>query len=306
MPPIALSTMWAQQERFAGAGMAAFAAVARASGYTYIEVSHSTDEAGLRALLEQTTLPVSSLHAPTPLTRDAAGRPNTALNLASADDEERRAAVTAHVRTIDAAAEHGIGYVVVHLGQTEGGALAGETALRRLYAQGTVAGAEVAAERARAKAERAQRAATALPAARRSLEELCTRAARHGVRIGLETRLHYHEIPTIDEALTLLSDQDAAVCGYWHDVGHAEAQHRLGLEDRERWFDVLGERLVGCHLHDMQGVVDHRAPGHGDVAWGYVARGVANAAVKTFEIDQREPEPSLAAALTLLRREGVV
>ena len=56
----------------------------------------------------------------------------------------------------------------------------------------------------------------------------------------------------------------------------------------------------------MQGIVDHRAPGRGDVTWGYLARGVAHAAVKTLEIDQREPEPSLAAALTLLRREGVL
>lgn len=304
MPPIALSTMWAQQPRFAS-NMAAFAEVARAAGYSHIEVSHSTDETGLRALLAQTTLPLSSLHAPTPLTRDAARRPNTDLNLAATDESERRAALAAHARTIDFAAEHGIGYVVVHLGYTAGGPLAGETALRRLYAQGVHEGTEVDAERARTQNERAARAITALTAARRSLDELCALAAGRGVRLGIETRVGYHEIPTLDEVLTLLAEQDAAVCGYWHDVGHAEVQHRLGLEDRERWFAALGTRLIGCHLHDMQGVVDHRAPGHGDVQWGYVARGVAHAAVKTLEIDQHEPEPALAAALTLLRAEGV-
>jgi sugar phosphate isomerase/epimerase len=306
MPPLALSTMWAQQERFAGAAMASFCEVARDAGYTHVEISHSTDEAGVTALLAQTILPLASLHAPTPLTRDAAGSPNTHLNLAGEDEQERAAAVAAHARTIEIAADHGVRYVVVHLGAAGRGALAGEAALRRLYAQGNVASAEVEAERARARSERAARALTALPAARRSLDELCALAQRHGVRLGIETRLNYHEIPSLDEAVTLLAEQDPTYCGYWHDVGHAEVQHRLGLEDRERWFALLGSRLLGCHLHDMQGVVDHRAPGRGDVAWGYIARGVANAQVKTLEIDQREPQESLSAALTLLRREGVV
>src|SRR6185312_10570111 len=123
---------------------------------------------------------------------------------------ERAAAVAAHARTIEIAADHDVGYVVVHLGAAGHGALAGEAALRRLYAQGSVAGPEVEAERARARSERAARALTALPAARRSLDELCALALRHGVRLGIETRLNYYEIPSLDEAVTLLAEQDPA------------------------------------------------------------------------------------------------
>lgn len=303
--PIALSTMWAQQDRFAG-NLRAFAEVARTAGYSHIEVSHSTDEEGLEQILRQDLLPISSLHAPTPLARDAAGRPNTHLNLASADEEERRAAVAAHLRTIGVAADWGIGYVVVHLGWAGNGPIAAETALRRLYNAGQTSGAEVDALRERARAERAAGGRAALPAVRRSLDELVAHAGGRGVRLGLETRVGYHELPSLDEAAALLAEQDPGVAGYWHDVGHAEVQHRLGLEERERWCAVLGERLIGCHLHDMHGITDHRAPGLGDVQWGYLARGLASAAVRTLEIDQRQPEPSLADALTLLRREGVL
>jgi sugar phosphate isomerase/epimerase len=56
----------------------------------------------------------------------------------------------------------------------------------------------------------------------------------------------------------------------------------------------------------MEGIVDHRAPGRGDVDWEYVARGVANSTVRTFEINQHQPEESLPVALALLRREGVI
>ncbi|HLZ68286.1 MAG TPA: hypothetical protein VKV26_00105, partial [Dehalococcoidia bacterium] len=95
---VALSTMWAQQDRFA-AEMAPFAELAAASGYTHVEVSHATEERGLRQLMAQPTLPLSSLHAPTPRERTANGRWNTDLNLAAEDEGERAAAVAATLRT---------------------------------------------------------------------------------------------------------------------------------------------------------------------------------------------------------------
>jgi sugar phosphate isomerase/epimerase len=305
MAVIALSTMWAQQQRFA-ADMAPFAEIARNAGFTHIEVSHATDEAGLNSLLRQEVLPLSSLHAPTPLTRDAAGRPNSALNLAATDEEERRAALAAHRRTIAIAAEHGIGYIVVHLGSVSADGLPGERRLRELYQQGIVDGDEVRALREQTRQERAELARAALPQARRSLNDLAAEAAARGVRLGLETRVGYHEIPSLEEALALLAEQDPGTVGYWHDVGHAEVQHRLGLQDRGQWFAVLGQRLFGCHLHDVRGLLDHRAPGRGDVQWAYIARGVAGAAVCTFEIDQHEPEAALAESLLFLQHEGVV
>src|SRR5437763_15489792 len=112
---VALSTMWAQQPRFE-ANMTAFAEIAKAAGYDHIEVSHATDDTGLRTLMEQSVLPLSSLHAPTPRARTTGGRWNTDLNLAAEDEAERHTAVAATLRTIELAAEAGAGSVVVHLG----------------------------------------------------------------------------------------------------------------------------------------------------------------------------------------------
>ena len=77
---------------------------------------------------------------------------------------------------------------------------------------------------------------------------------RRGVALGLESRLHYHEIPHPDEALDLLADYDNASAGYWHDVGHCEVQARLGMIDRAAWFPTLTARTIGSHLHDVDGI----------------------------------------------------
>jgi len=302
---IALSTMWAQQDRFAQ-DMTPFAEIARAAGYTHIEVSHATDETGLRQLMAQRVLPLSSLHAPTPRSRTANGRWNLDLNLAALDETERAAALAATLVTIDRAAEAGVSSVVVHLGAVGAGGVRGDSALRGLYTRGLTSGPDVDAARREAIEERARRAPAALDAAAQSLAAIAGHARGRGVRVGIETRMWYHEIPLPDEAVALLAEYAPDEVGYWHDVGHAEILGRLGLVPVEDWFARLGERLIGCHLHDMQGIVDHRAPGLGDVRWDYIARGVAATPIRTLEINQHQPEAALASALDLLRAQGVL
>ncbi len=303
MTAVALSTMWAQQERFA-ADIRAFARVARAAGYDGIEVSHATGLEELEELLRQDILPVLSLHAPTPRL-PARGGSNGALNLASTDEDERREAVTHTQRTIAYATAAGARYVVVHLGGLPA-MLPAEQRLRALFHAGQIASAAADAARAEAHRERSAAVPPHLAAARRSLAEIGREAAARGVVIGLENRLHYHEIPSAEETLALLADYPPHEVGYWHDVGHAEVQGRLGLLDPHALFTLLAPRLVGAHLHDVRGITDHRAPGNGDVDWRYVAAALPPEAARTLEIDQHEPEPLLVESLRFLAARGVL
>ena len=301
----ALSTMWAQQDRFRG-HMDAFARIAAAAGYTAIEPSHSADPEALDALIESGVLPLQSIHAPAPHERDARGRWNGDLNLAATDEEERKAAIAATCKTIDYAQRSGAEAIVVHLGGCGRNLLDGERRLRSLYQSGTRGGEQFARLRSEAEQARAALAPAHLLQAQHSLEELAAYAVQNGVAIGLENRLHYHEIPQVHEVSTLLAPYPADLVGYWHDVGHAEVQDRLGLVDRERWLAEHGARTIGAHLHDVAGILDHRAPGEGDVEWGYIADGLPAAALRTFEINQHTPEPLLASGLRLLVGRGVV
>ncbi len=76
MPGPVLSTMWAQQQRF-DRDMSAFARIAAAAGFAGIEVSHSTGQAGLDALIADGTLPLPSLHAPCPQMNTRRGGQNS-------------------------------------------------------------------------------------------------------------------------------------------------------------------------------------------------------------------------------------
>src|SRR5688572_19608431 len=114
MQHLSFSTMWAQQPRFED--IARFRQLVASFGYTAIEVSHSTDEAGLTVLAGDGELPLTSLHAPTPMRRLADGRHNGDANLASVNEEERRLAVEETKRTIDFAERSGLDRIVVHLG----------------------------------------------------------------------------------------------------------------------------------------------------------------------------------------------
>ena len=305
MTTLSFSTMWAQQPRFE-TDLAAFRRVAAAYGFDGIEVSHSTDAAGLDALMGGGEIALTSLHAPTPKRKLADGRMNGDANLASPDDDERALAVAETKRTLDFAAAAKLPKVVVHLGGVGNTMTPIERELRRLVEAGEGRSTSAAQKREELKSWRRAHVGVSFDAAKRSLRELVDYAAPLGIALGLESRLHYHEIPHPDEALELLQAYDEDEAGYWHDVGHCEVQARLGMIERGAWFPALTSRTIGSHLHDVIGIIDHRAPGVGDVDWGYIAEGLPPTALRVFEIDQRQSDEAVQASIAYLRNRGVV
>ena len=303
--PLALSTMWAQQERFVG-NFTRFVEIARDAGFGAIEVSHATAIEALRECLSCTVLPVVSLHAPAPWEMTRRGVDTTSLNLAAVDEEERRDAVAATRRTLDFAADAGVRRVVVHLGSINYGPREAERKLRELYGAGRIESDEATHVRAQAIAARAADAPPHLAAARRSLAELVAYASPRRIALGLESRVHYFEIPSPEETVDLLAEYTPEDAGYWHDTGHSEVWSRLGFVPHQRFFDLLRDRLIGCHLHDVREILDHRAPGNGTLDWTMVRDGIPPSAARTCEIDQHEPEETLAQAVQLLQELGIV
>lgn len=305
MKPLALSTMFAQQERFADG--AAFARFAAEAGYDAIEISHSTNEEKLKQILDANVLPVTSVHQPAPWLRHADGRGNSHLNLASTDEPERREAVKYALDSIDWAARIGVDRLVVHLGQVSDvpEMFEEEREMRRMFDSGHAHEPRFGELRAAAMARRAAGAEANLAMARLSLLSLVNAAGRLGITIGLENRYHFHEIPQPAEYEMLLDGLTIEQAGYWHDVGHAEVLHRLGFTDRHEWLDRLSARCVGAHLHDVLGIGDHRSPGDGDVDWGYITRGIERLPRYTLEINQHQPDERVHGARAFLEGVGL-
>ncbi len=317
-PPLALSTMWAMQPRFQH-DLRAFLERTAELGYDAVEINHSMDAQMAGAILAaRDVLPVASVHAPAPLERHATAGWNRELNLAATDEAERTLAVDYVRRTIALAAEAGASRVVVHLGhiaRAPSSPVQPYDGERRVRAAWPRRDDDPAAWRdaiATAQRDRTAAAAPHLEAATRTLAALAFEAETRGITLGLETRLHYHELPLPHEAAALLVPYPAHVAGYWHDVGHAEVQHRLGLTSRDAWFDTLGARLVGVHLHDVAALTDHRAPGNavpsgqpGGVDFAWLAARIPPHVPRTLEIDQHEPDAAVAAAIGVLRAAGL-
>jgi sugar phosphate isomerase/epimerase len=91
-------------------------------------------------------------------------------------------------------------------------------------------------------------------------------ARSRAITIAIENA--WEESPNVlEHMIELLPDGAARAC---IDVGHVTAFSRLSLE---RWWDVLGDRVVAVHLHDNDGLSDdHMPPGSGIVDFPQIVR----------------------------------
>lgn len=286
--------------------MRSFALAAAGLGFRHVEISYVIPPEGVEEILRADAVAVSSIHSPCPRVRAPDGRLSDALNLAALDEEERGLAVRLAKASADCAAQAGAGLLVVHLGGIGTTMFEEERQLRRLYDSGQRDDEEVERLRKKAAERRREGAAAHFPYARRSLAEIAEHAAKRGVTVGLENRYHYHEFPSPGEMAELLSEYPDHVAGFWLDVGHAEVLDRLGLIPHTQWLTALGSRCVGAHVHDVDGLADHRAPGHGTADWAHYAAHLPPHAPRVFEINQRVPEEQVAAAPAFLREKGLL
>jgi sugar phosphate isomerase/epimerase len=145
-----------------------------------------------------------------------------------------------------------------------------------------------------------------IKAVKKSLEELLAYARPRHVRLGLENRYHYFDIPSPDEMGELLALAGPDELGFVYDVGHAQALDRLGFYPREEWLRRFSERIIEVHLHDVQGVNDHFAPGLGDVDYSLLAGCLPADAIRTFEVQASNTPEQVRAGLHFLAEQGIV
>jgi sugar phosphate isomerase/epimerase len=179
-----------------------------------------------------------------------------------------------------------------------------ERRLRDLYNQGRKDSQEYEDTRQRLVEARARMQAQNLAAAARSLEELGRFAQAAGIRLGLENRYYYYEIPNLEEMSALLTSSDPTAVFYWHDAGHAQNLENLGFTRHEEWLKAFAPRMVGVHLHDIVGLKDHQVAGKGEINWPMVASHLPAEAIRTCEFDWPHSEEEIVDGVEYLRQVG--
>ena len=76
---------------------------------------------------------------------------------------------------------------------------------------------------------RERRAPVHLQRVKDCLRRIVEHAASKNVRIALESRRGYEEIPSERELPSLLDDLNSGQVGYWHDFGHSQIKENWGL-----------------------------------------------------------------------------
>ncbi len=303
MPPpnLALSSFWmrGRWERVSD-----FIQAGVELGFAAFEVSGLTGDAFYDEI-HPGAFNIVSLHNPAPgLMRNKAMR-LADIVLTSLDEERRQQAVAEALRSMEVAQRYDARVLVLHLGQTSADPEL-ENHLKRLFAEGRIAGPEADAARSRLTSERAYCRRRRIKALRRSLDELIPYASARGVRLGLENRPAV-QVPNWEDMSGILSWYPEDTVGYWHDTGHAQVQENLGITPHADWLRAYGQRLVGLHLHDAVGCEVHRAPGQGSVDWAGLAALAASRGdniVRTVEVNHTVPEEALRAGVEHLQATG--
>lgn len=311
--PLALSTSWNGAD--GAAAPSAILEQAAALGFRRVEAyQHFTTDAlgALAAEAAARGMEIGTLHGPCPVPADERGqRLPWADPLSSTAEPARLLAVDALRRTIDAAAGLGAGAIVVHLGTT--GIVSRQ---REVFESAERNGRDSEVHRdlvRRVLAEREAAKGPALAAGLRSIRALGEHARGTGVRLGVETRDGYHEIPSLEEMAEVLAACEGLPVGYWHDAGHGAKLEFGGFWEHEAYLRRYGQRLVGMHVHDTRGPRDHLAPGEGTTDFAMLARYLPPDSFKTLELHPRVTAEQITRACDLLRplgtfgvREGVV
>ncbi|CAN5471976.1 hypothetical protein BH18VER1_BH18VER1_10570 [soil metagenome] len=236
-------------------------------GFSRIELGHGIRISlmpGIQKMYEAGKVTFSSLHNFCPLPVEVMRASPDCYKFSSGRAAERERAVKQTFQTIDFAGRLGAPFVVLHCGDVPMNPITDE--LIALIKAGKLLSREYVRRKVDAVKKRETAAPWHLERVKECLRRIIDHAASKNVRLGIEGRRGYEEMPNERELPALLDDLNSPQVGYWHDFGHIQIKENLGFLDHEEWLRTIGGRAVGCHLQDcVWPDKDHQPPFAGDV-----------------------------------------
>jgi sugar phosphate isomerase/epimerase len=262
---IAFSTCWNSGRHNAGDEM--LREIKGEFGLDLIELGHGIRISlipGIQKVFDAGEVRFSSLHNFCPLPVEVLAALPDCYQFSAVHPQERERAIKQTFQTIDFAARLGAPFVVLHLGAVKMQPIT--DLLIELTKAGEYFSRKYVRLKLRAVQKRERNAATYLQRVKDGLRRVIEYAAAKNVRLGLENRRGYEEIPTERELPALLDEMDSPQIGYWHDFGHAQIKENLAFLDHAEWLRRIAPRTLGCHVQDcIWPAQDHQPPFAGDV-----------------------------------------
>ncbi|MFQ5962781.1 MAG: sugar phosphate isomerase/epimerase family protein [Candidatus Scalinduaceae bacterium] len=266
----------------------------RISGETFREIKKFLNKGnGVR---------ISSIHNFFPIPETFGEGGADVFLLSTEDKEERALAVKYTIGTMQIAAELGAGAVILHLGRVPMDTVKQD--LFRLYDEGKIGSNEHRKMLEEFRLEREKKKGKSFDVLLQSIDEIQKAAESLGVNVGIENRYYFREYPNLDEIGIVLEKFGNGRIGYWHDVGHAKVQENLGIIRPNQLLETYGKYLLGVHLHDATGYIDHQVPGAGEVDFRLLKKYLKKDTLKILEIHPRETKRDLMDGVDFLKSIG--
>ena len=231
-------------------------------GFDRVELGHGVRISlmpGIQKMFEAGEVQFTSLHNFCPLPVEITKASPDCYKFSAAYSKERERAIKQTFQTIDFAERLGAPFVVLHCGEIQMNPITDE--LIALAQRGEILSREYVRKKLKAVQTREAAAPPYLELVKDSLRRVADYAAKKNIRLGVEGRRGYEEIPSERELPALLDELNSPQLGYWHDMGHIQIKENLGFLNHEEWLRQIGPRALGCHLQDcIWPARDHQPP----------------------------------------------
>lgn len=270
-------------------------------GFENVELGHGIRLClmdGVQRYFDAGKVKISSLHNFCPLPIEIRHASPDCYQFSSHRDAERERAVKLTFQTIKFAARLGAQLVVLHLGHVP--ITPYTQKLTELAERGEHLSRRYVRLKLQAVADRERHAARYLQRSKDCLKRIVDVAYTSGVKLGIEGRQAYEEIPNERELPALLDELNAPHVFYWHDFGHLQIKENLGFVDHFEWLSQISSRMYGGHLHDTEWPGgDHRPPFKGSINYDRLLTVLPKKMLLVWEMSPRRKKEEIATSLRL-------
>jgi sugar phosphate isomerase/epimerase len=232
-------------------------------GFRHVELNYNVTKEHLETIepmIFTGQIQISSVHHVFPHISDKEYDTDSVM-LGFEDEIKRRRAVDLLIQSVEHAEKYGAAAVVVHPGEVPFPSNI-DAQLKQLYREKGRDSQEYQTLWQEMAGRRDQLSPFYLERIQHSLEEVSEYLAKKSYRIsiGIETRARCYQIPTLQEAKTIIDNLKGSPVGLWYDIGHAMMMDRMGLYDNLKDLQDVIPYIVGVHIHETIELSDHWCP----------------------------------------------
>ena len=273
-------------------------------GFRNIELSHGMTIAklpGIQKTYEANKFTCSGVHNYFPSPVEVMIDAPDAYEFTSHRPDERKRAMDMTLKTLKLAAQFNAKYIVMHMGSVPMPSKKWTKKLTSTVKEGLQLDPDYAKAKLKFVRKREKISPLYIQRAIEALEVLSERAAELQIPLAVESRSRFEDVPSEDEMIQIQEHfKDTPWVGYWHDFGHVQLKHNLGLLDHDQWLRKMSPYLIGAHVHDVQWPArDHRVPLTGELDFKKLLRHISPGKPLVWELSPTRKTEEILAKLKI-------